>query len=447
MNQSILVTIQQAVNALKWKTPLQNQKALKLCASIFNLYRLNNQLYSTRLCLSSKYFSTIMGSKRDYVIKDKLVNAGILDCDNKYSVAKHIGKGYRFNPQFFANINVSSTNQTFTYSISKSSSKNSTIIYLFPHQEPSIYNGSNTQFLQNYVFTNMNKLSFTDAVDNYIDTASIVQIEDIKINEEITDDFVYLKFDKDEKNYRYSLKKALALAHTKKLDLIKYKSKFYLYDAANFATDKSIQLRIFNSQSVYNINNKRFYCDRNSTNHRLDYNLTGLKKELFDYLQFDGEKLVELDIANAQFAIAAHLNTTIDANFVFHAQRGSLYSSMETELNLKPKEGKALMFRVAFDKIKHENEFNQIRSIFPLYMKWADSYKKQNGYKAFANLLQKKEAEIMIDGLLMHLIEKGYEVFTIHDALRVKESQATEIKAIVDAYFASIGFECLVRGK
>ena len=48
-------------------------------------------------------------------------------------------------------------------------------------------------------------------------------------------------------------------------------------------------------------------------------------------------------------------------------------------------------------------------------------------------MLQKKEAAIMIDGLLMQLIERGYWVFTIHDALRVKESEADAIKSISTA--------------
>lgn len=78
-------------------------------------------------------------------------------------------------------------------------------------------------------------------------------------------------------------------------------------------------------------------------------------------------------------------------------------------------------------------------------MKWADNYKCNNGYKLFSNLLQRKEAEIMIDGLLMRLIYKGYKVFTIHDALRVKEAEAEEIKSIAEEYFGQIAFQCLFR--
>ncbi len=522
-NQSILVSIYNAVNTIKWKTPLQKQKAQNLCASIFNLYRVNNQLYSDYLSLSKKYFITILPSNRDLKIKDILVANGILICDEKYSVKKGIGKGYKFNSKFFSRSNYSSinqtftqstqlttsttstisplcphfdpqyhytfqgqklkvkpatnstnnsfptstisylfphfdhqfyytiqgqdsrTNQTFTQSTQLKSSTTSTISYLFPHQEPCFYNSSQTAFLQNYYYQNLDQLNFNNDVDTAIKELSQIQANIIKIDHQITDEFVYLTFNKTK--YRYTLNNALKLATDNNLQLIQFKDKCYIDTPENFIEQKQLQLEIIYAQSVFNINNKLFYCSRNETNNRLDHNLTGLKKELFDYLLFDGEKLVELDIANAQFAIAAHLNPTIDDHFIYHAQNGGLYSLIETALNLPKGQGKELMFRVAFDKVKHNEEYDQIRNQFPIYMNWVDSYKHDNSYKAFSNMLQKKEAEIMIDGLLMLLIAKGYRVFTIHDALRVKESEADAIKIIMEEYFNSIDFKCFVRKK
>src|ERR1035437_5908598 len=104
-NQSILVSIQESVNQIKWKNPLQQGKALNLCASIFNLYRVNGQLYSGFISLSRNYFISQLPSKRDYNIKKNLVDNGILICDNKYSVVQHIGKGYKFNGKFFTQSN------------------------------------------------------------------------------------------------------------------------------------------------------------------------------------------------------------------------------------------------------------------------------------------------------------------------------------------------------
>ena len=137
MNQSILVSIQQSVNQINKLTPLQKQKAINLCGSIFNLYRVNGQLYSNYISLSRNYFISQLPSKRDYVIKQILVDNEILMCDNKYNVFKGIGKGYKFNTKFLVESNISSTELTFT---SSTTIKTATISYLCPHQEPFHYN-------------------------------------------------------------------------------------------------------------------------------------------------------------------------------------------------------------------------------------------------------------------------------------------------------------------
>jgi len=427
MNQSILVSIQQAVNQFNWKKPIFKEKALNICAAMFNQFLYDNDRFSEFKQFAQNYFTTVTRSKAYYFIKDILIENDILECDNHYKFTKNakngIALGYRFNPKFFATSSISSTAATFTYS---TVNNNSSISLYCPNQEPCFYYNQTSPFsIQSHFKTLLERLTFSSDIDEQIKKLSEVHLEDLTINENITDQFVYLKTKKSRKKKRYPREVALKLA--------------------SFIENKSRQLNISYCQSVFNIKNNIFYCDRNTTNYRLDYNLTGFKKDLFEYMLFDGEKLVELDIANAQFAIAAHLNTTIDANFIENAQRGSLYALTESELNLSKGTGKELMFRVAFDKVKSNTEFTQIRNLFPKYMSWADGYKKEHGYKMFANLLQKKEAAIMIDGLLMDLISKGYEVFTIHDALRVKQSQAADIKTLMEEYFERICFTCDIR--
>lgn len=48
-------------------------------------------------------------------------------------------------------------------------------------------------------------------------------------------------------------------------------------------------------------------CARNTTNYRLDTNLTNIKSELLSTVRLDGEKLVSIDLSNSQFTILAHL--------------------------------------------------------------------------------------------------------------------------------------------
>ena len=465
-NQSILVSIQHSVNQIKWKTTLQKDKALMLCKNIFNLYTIKGYQFRDYLSLSRNYFISLLPSKRDYAIKQILLDNRILECDNSYSVTKRIGKGYRFSEECLRQENISSTITAFTFS---TVTGNSTISYLCPHSgdqaissikvdvvnEYKITNPatgatisylcphSNTQYLQAFYNKLLERLQFDSDTDDLINDLSIVHAADLTTNENIQDQYVYIHHNKDK--YRYKRDNAITFAKETGNDLIKFKDKFYIDQPELFTKNKSNQLKISYCQSVFNIKNRLFYCGRNDTNNRLDYNLTGLKKELFTKLRFDGERLTELDIANAQFAIAAHLNPAIDEKFIHHAQTGTFYNYIEKQLGLKEGDGKPLMFRIAFDKVKSTKEFESVRAIFPKFMCWVDQYKNEHGYKMFSNLLQKKEAEIMIDGLLFHLISKGYEVFTIHDALRVKQSQANEIDCIVKDYFNGLGFKCKLR--
>ena len=429
--QSILVSIHQSISNINWKTPKEKEKALTLCSYVFNLYTKYGYKFTDYLSLSSNYFTTVLPSKRDYVIKKKLEDNGIFEVDGSYNVVKGIAKGYRFGKEIFGQATISSSINSFTYSTT------ATISYLFPH--------SNGLFLNAFYEGILDRLTFLEDIDDLINELSEISLTDLILNENIPDQYIYIL--NGNRKERYSKGYAIELAKHTGNDLIQFKDKCYIDEPNSFIEHKSRQLKITYCQNVFNIKNKLFYCSRNDTNNRLDYNLTGLKKELFDKLMFDGEKLIELDIANAQFAIAAHLNAAIDDNFSDHAQTGKLYGYIENELKLSTGSGKQLMFRIAFDKVKSITEYENIRSLFPKFMNWVDNYKNSHGYKMFSNLLQKKEAEIMIDGLLYFLIEKGYEVFTIHDALRVKQSQADEINGLVVEYFNSIGFKCLVRRK
>ncbi len=430
--QSILVSIHDAVNPISWEKPIQKEKAIKLCTSIFGLYSYNNYLLNDYISLSSNYFTYVLPSKTDFIIKQKLVEYGVLQCDHRYSVAKGIAKGYRFNPTFFEQTKISSTTNTFTCT---TISNKSPISYLFPTSE--------CLHLQTYYTMLLQRLTFDDDIDELIVKLSTITLDQLVLNDNISEQYFHIVINK--KQLRYSKEKAIALAIETGNDLIQYKNSYYIDLPASFIANKSRQLNIYYCHSVFKIKNSLFYCNRNDTNNRLDYNLTGFKKELFTKVKFDGETLVELDIANAQFAIAAHLNPAIDANFTYHAQAGTLYSYVEKKLDLPAGSGKLLMFRIAFDRVKPEVDYDRVRCLFPKFMNWVDSYKKEHGYKMFANLLQKTESAIMIDGLLTFLMSNGYEVFTIHDALRVKQSQVDQIRVIVNEYFSTAGFVCHLR--
>jgi len=449
-NQSILLSIHQAISNIKWKSNLLEHKAYLICQAMFNQFIIDKDNFFTYKQFAQNYFTTVTGSKKYYFIKDILITNGILDCDNRYffdiaTKSKGKAKGYKFSSKFFVNKNYSSTNQTFSNSIFNSFNSISSISLYCPTGDSCKIKGLEERFFNNFITTNMNQLTFENDIDTFIDQLATVRPADLTINNNITEEFIYLVL--DNKEYRYSLKQALQFANSIGKELICFNDKYYLNTVPEFIVQQEAQRKIAYAQSIFHLKNQIYYCNRNLTNSRLDYNLTGLKKELFSKIKFEGEPLVELDIANAQFAIAAHINQDIDANFINHAHRGTLYRYIERELKLEAGMGKQLMFRIAFDRVKHDDEFEKVRKLFPKLMTWVDTYKQEHGYKLFANLLQRKESEIMIDGLLAHLIARGFKVFTIHDALRVKQSQANEIMTIMNEYFNTIGFKCTIRQK
>ena len=288
----------------------------------------------------------------------------------------------------------------------------------------------------------LNNLSFRNEVYDWIDNYEIKE-EHIKVNEEIESQFIELIFETNK--YRYSIEKALLLAKELNTDLIQYKDKFYIETKEGFIERKTKELKLIFKKSVFDINNKQFVISRNTTNFRLDYNLTNMKSDLIQFLDYKNERLIEIDISNAQFSILSYLTKELDTTFIEKSQDGTLYSYIEETLNLQKGMGKSLMFRVAFDKIKKEQDV--IRTIFPKTMDFIDKYKGEEGYKMFSNLLQRTESKIMIDGLLPFLYNNGITYFPIHDALRVKESEVNLVMNLCNEYFNSIGFKCNLRVK
>lgn len=443
--KSILENIKESILKIEWNSSTKQQKALDLCISIYNLFIQDGGDFYRYKSLSREYFYKIIGKKYAYEIKDKLIDNGILEVNNSYNVVKGIGKGYRINnciiggeyqcvpmcppkednniqcvpmcpPNISDQINGVSDNYL---SLLSNHSTPVSISYLCPP-------------LETLMVSEMQKLTFSPKVYEYINNFTL-SINDITINNNIIEEYVNVLF--DDEVYRYKLENALQLANENNKSLIKYKDKCYIDNVDSFLLRKTNDLKLIFKKSIFDIENRIFRASRNETNNRLDYNLTNMKSDILNYLLYDGEEMVELDISNAQFAILSFITNSLDEEFVKLSQNGKLYNKISKED----------MFRIAFDKVKREQD--DIREIFPMTMKFIDEYKNKFGYKLFSNLLQKTESMIMIDNLLPYLYDKGYRVFTIHDAIRVKKSQVDEVKSEIEILFNKIGFKCNLRIK
>jgi hypothetical protein len=117
-------------------------------------------------------------------------------------------------------------------------------------------------------------------------------------------------------------------------------------------------------------------------------------------------------------------------HFIELAKSGKIYEYIKEKLNLK-KVGDAKQF--AFEIFFASYKFNgvgkqQLKLIFPTLIKLIDAYKKNNGSKSFAILLQKRESDIFIDRILHRLANKGYKVLSKHDSILCVASELKDVE-------------------
>lgn len=468
--KSILENIKNAVESIKWSSETKKEKALNLCIYIYNLYIYEGGDFHIYKQFSKSYFKKIIKtSSYVYEIKNNLINNNILQVykNGTYTMEKN-SKGYRFNPLLIEGNYTDLKGPIFNndtdadlkgpknlgqeLKLSNKVNNNLNKLYNLINKSNSLHISgpiliineleSSESIIKNLITKGLENIVFKDEVNDYINNFHITK-EDIQTNENINDEYLNIIFDLD--SYRYKKQTALSLSKEQGLDLIKYKDNCYIDNVETFLIRKTNDIRLIMRKSIFEIKNKIFRVSRNETNRRLDYNLTNMKSELLKYILFEGEELVELDISNAQFSILSFLTDELDDNFIKLSREGQLYEYVSEKLKISKLEAKGKMFRVAFDRV--EDYQNDIRELFPLTMNFIDGYKNELGYKAFSNLCQNAESLIMIDGLLNYLIKKGYKVFTIHDAIRVKKSDLDNIKKDIEVFFKEIDFKCNLRNK
>jgi hypothetical protein len=110
-----------------------------------------------------------------------------------------------------------------------------------------------------------------------------------------------------------SLEVLLKRAATEGKDVILYRDKCYIESLEYFVSVKTYCLRFSYSNSllgIININEKEgtyLYCKRNSTNNRLDTNVTNIKTCAISLFTIEGQRLTNIDLSNSQFTILGRI--------------------------------------------------------------------------------------------------------------------------------------------
>lgn len=296
----------------------------------------------------------------------------------------------------------------------------------------------------------------------------------------------------------YGIKKKRSHDHRMDPYIQQMKKEFMQLDMDYEGAEKWIDDHVESKKklSYYNtllhFEDKRFrYFKRNTTNQRLDSNLTGLKSELKQFLIGD---YIQIDLANSQPFLLSQLLKSISGIhtyrkgskinikylikvfgirvfrkisilhqnlkkedlaaimlFDYSVISGRFYESFEglSKVSKTRKELKNMMFGVFYSqniseyngrkRIPYKREKDFFESVYPFVSQTVYHLKEKN-YKRLSIYLQQLESYIFIDCIAKELVEVGVNFLTIHDAVLVKKEQAdVTLRLIKEVFMNNFG--------
>ena len=342
------------------------------------------------------YYTDIITYKPNYYkALHYLLSSGLIECDGHSS--KEAGKalGYRFKDGNISKlIPVEIRKKTLINRIIENRKKRNNHV------------NSKYQIYKEY-FLNTFKIDEKAAMD-YINTLFDKKVDVLKIKVPIEDTLEYLK------------------------EYEKITNQFnHLYMGINAIKDGQLH---FNS---------------NSTNNRIDTNLTSLKSELKQFIISDFD-LFQIDIINSQpFLLSIILNkekeSGIDNNeikkYTDWTTQGLFYENFKSEYiktcnkKITRKKIKKIMFCIFYSKNTSCKKQKAIfKNMFPTISEWIEKQKSEK-HNTLAIKMQKFESAICIDIICKELDLKQIRYYTIHDAWLIgKEDSLVTTKIIEDSF-------------
>lgn len=409
---------------------IQEQKCFHLVSIIRNKSRKDNDNYFSFSEIPSEYLKKVFTEKYKQTV-DYLLAGNIILRDNTFMFGDNTKCiSYKVDNRFM--------DDKLGYSII---SYNSVLFDSKPE-----YVRNRELFIQDIKQLNIDTKKLISITNEKIDK---LNISSFRVNEEISEDSIYVCFKKGnyEQRYNTTTEKALETARKHNISLIQDKRKFFLMDEGEFIAMKKDFILASYTDSISKIEKKYWYADRNATNQRLDTNITNMCGELMKEI-INSNDLVELDLSNSQFSILSHIIpsevTGKDVElFKKLSYSGELYDYIKEIIGLESKkEAKQVTFELLFSSYKNRSKkLALLKKVFPNVIEWINNYKKENGSEQFAIMLQKKESEIFIDHIWKELKRQKYFALTKHDCIICKKEDESAISEFIQMYFDSIGFE------
>lgn len=371
---------------------------------------------------------------------NKLINAEIINSNNSYSnnISNIYSKSYTINNKY-----TSTPIMWLTFEETPLKS----VPYTFKILQETEEEKSNfSRVVEDLSKINADRKSLLELARKNVEE---IKIEDFNVNEQVTRDSFNVTFSGEKQAKKYWISKEKAIVKSQELNktLVQDENKFYIIDEYEFILRKKQSVFQSYQDAINKMVDKKFYGKRNSTNNRLDTNLTNMAKVLTNSL-CEKNNLVQFDLCNSQFAILSDLLEgklfTEDFElFKYNAYNGTLYEFITDKLGFETRqEAKKAMFELMFSKEDlHSKLKSQLKTIFPSVVDIVDDYKRENGYASFSVMLQKRESEIFIDGLWKKLKKSKVFCTPKHDCLIVKEEDAEKVENIIKDYFDKIKFK------
>ncbi len=240
-------------------------------------------------------------------------------------------------------------------------------------------------------------------------------------------------------------------------EAIEYTLNKYAMDvAAAFDDEEKLQSAYLKAayriRTTIEIKEEKFRFKRNSTNKRLDTNLTNLSKDLRPFL-IGYDNMSNLDLCNSQPVLfnkmlneeLPNANESLALEIQNYKQNtlgGNWYEALMDMYNVDRDKAKEIWMKIAYSK---NRSYQKEKKIFAQqYPKIYDLIKtiKRKNHSQFAIQLQITESKIFIDEIAKELVSRNIIPYTLHDGLLVpkeKEQETYDVMAkILKAHLGKV---------
>lgn len=212
-----------------------------------------------------------------------------------------------------------------------------------------------------------------------------------------------------------------------------------------FHAEKELDIRETWTRSLDELKNGDIYA-RIGKNGRLFSNMTSLPGPFLDFVKIEGERVASIDIKNCQMKMLAlglmrderliggNSAVLSKTRFAEKASSGEIYELVQEIAGLETRsEAKIATFRALYSSHRAKSRVKSaLTQEFPGLIEELDALKKQHGKSFLADTMQQHESAVVIDRVLHELFIMGYKCFSKHDSIICKESEAEEIKSIME---------------